>query len=946
MKPSPLWKRTLCFALAATVLAGSLTAFAASGGTQQPDILAMLRRGVTEYQGIQLATGATVTRRDLMDRSYTADITDFGAVPLEGRAAGDTDTHAIENTEAINRAIEDVAAHGGGTVVFPAGTFRAYTIVLKSGVNLYLDEDCTLQAAKTEMKDRSGAVTSTAEDFYPDGAPGNYLQPEVNLYAGLQDGGHTYFANSLLYGADQRDIMIYGEGRIDGSQMNDAGAIDQVLSGSDPSNPTDRTGTVSTWYGNKAIALLRCENVVLADFDILNGGHFAIIAEGTKNLLAENLVVDTNRDAFNIDCTQDVTIRDSVFNSLTDDAIVFKASYGAGKFMPVQNCLVHDCTVSGYDAGSVLAGTYTTDKQVATDACGPTARIKFGTESTCGYNTVTITNVKFERSRGFCLESVDGEDIHDILLVNAEMDTISSSPIFIRIGNRGRYPVTGNSADTALNPSGNVRLSNTGWVLPDDARWTSYPAQGYMPTYNYDAKGATMSNGVTVQTVDQDDPVRQNPANYAEVDGRFYAYKWDEAAGQYVVDMDHELLPANADGVDERDYYGDAVGYPELADAYNIYVGNVTITNVDPRYPITLAGLVDSKIENVTLENIDVEYRGGIRMADAVEQRQLNTRWEYTQYMTAPTTQNLPWLDNTFFAKNAALLPRVTWDAASNSWVDCPYNVPEMPEQYPEPSNFGILPAYGLYARHVQGLQLKNVTFRFDVADERHAVVLDDCQNVTFTGFDGQTIEGVAPVALVTNHYKRATSMEYVPNQPYITTTCADIAGLDPAAILNVTVNAPEPGTPADSRYAYPTVASTETGYSYGPAQWTYDGKTFDLPVTVYRPFFTDTGDQSVNAGESLTFTVSARNPAAETDGVRDQAASDATLTYSVRNLPEGASFDAATHTFSWTPDLTGDYTVTFIASDGVRPVETDVTIHVDGTLWQKAHSAIQRIFL
>ena len=102
----------------------------------------------------------------------------------------------------------------------------------------------------------------------------------------------------------------------------------------------------------------------------------------------------------------------------------------------------------------------------------------------------------------------------------------------------------------------------------------------------------------------------------------------------------------------------------------------------------------------------------------------------------------------------------------------------------------------------------------------------------------------------------------------------------------------------------------------------------------------------SLAPGQSLTFTVSARNPAAETDGVRNQAASDATLTYSVRNLPEGAAFDAATHTFSWTPDLTGDYTVTFIADDGVRPVETDVTIHVDGTLWQKAHSAIQRIFL
>ena len=68
----------------------------------------------------------------------------------------------------------------------------------------------------------------------------------------------------------------------------------------------------------------------------------------------------------------------------------------------------------------------------------------------------------------------------------------------------------------------------------------------------------------------------------------------------------------------------------------------------------------------------------------------------------------MPWLVNTFFAKNEALLPRIGWDPAANcgggAWVDDPYNVPEMPREYPEPSNFGILPAYGLYARHVRGL--------------------------------------------------------------------------------------------------------------------------------------------------------------------------------------------------------------------------------------------------
>ena len=42
----------------------------------------------------------------------------------------------------------------------------------------------------------------------------------MNLYAGLQDHGHTYFANSLFYAADKHDIMIYGEGLIDGSYMD------------------------------------------------------------------------------------------------------------------------------------------------------------------------------------------------------------------------------------------------------------------------------------------------------------------------------------------------------------------------------------------------------------------------------------------------------------------------------------------------------------------------------------------------------------------------------------------------------------------------------------------------------------------------------------------------------------------------------------------------------
>lgn len=889
--------------------------------------------GLTEYKGVKLATGASITKEALLKEDNKIDIAEAGAVALEARSADDTDTYAIENTEVINRVIRSLAAAGGGTVVVPEGTFRVYTVELQSNVNIYLSEGAVLQAAKPRRFDRNGNSTSEAEDFHADGTPGNYLQPEVNIYAGLQDNGHTYFANSLVYAADKSNIMIYGEGLLDGSQMDSEGVLEQVLQGSDPSNPSDRTETVSTWFGNKGIALVRCENIVLSGFNILNCGHFGIIMEGTSNMLVDGMTVDTNRDAFNIDCGQNVTISNSHFNSLTDDAIVFKASYGAGLMMPVYNCLVYNCTVSGYDAGSVIAGTYTTDKQVATDLCGPTARIKFGTESTCGYNTVTIDNVRFERSRGFCLEAVDGEAIHDIIMVNATMDTISSSPIFIRIGNRGRYPVTGNSTDTALSPKNNVRLTNTGWILPENSAeseyvWTEYPAQRYFPAYNYNRNGAEMSNGIMVQTVDAAAPVNFNENNYTLIDGVYYPYTWSEAEGTYIADMSSPLS-VDGEGPDERAYYGDAVGYSDIASAYNIYVGNVTITNADPRYPILLAGLVDSKINNVTFENVSVTYRGGMRMQDAVEQQQLTTTWEYTQYMTAPSVQTLPWLVNTFFAKNSALLPRVTWDAESNAWTDDPYNVPEMPEQYPEPSNFGILPAYGLYARHAENLNLINVTFGFEVEDGRHAVVLDDCQNVAFTDFSADTASDVKKVALVSNNYKRHTGFEYVPEEAYFSTGCSGISGIPASDIYEHTVNAPEPGTPKDSLYSYDTVASVATGYSYGENVWTYNGKSFSLPVTVHRPFFEPISDINASAGDSISFTVVVRNPAAETSGVRDQAASDATLTYSAEGLPAGASFDAATGAFSWNSAVAGSYTVTFTADDGVIPVSESVAITV-----------------
>lgn len=58
--------------------------------------------------------------------------------------------------------------------------------------------------------------------------------------------------------------------------------------------------------------------------------------------------------------------------------------------------------------------------------------------------------------------------------------------------------------------------------------------------------------------------------------------------------------------------------------------------------------------------------------------------------------------------------------------------VPEAESEYPEVKTFGpTIPAYGIWARHVAGLNLKNITLQIDSADLRPAFIVDDGKMVT-----------------------------------------------------------------------------------------------------------------------------------------------------------------------------------------------------------------------
>jgi len=350
-------------------------------------------------------------------------------------AAGDGKTL---DTAAINRAIDAAAAAGGGTVVFPAGTYASYSVHLKGNVTLCLSDGATLLAA----------------DPLPAGQPGGYDFPEPNPADPYEDFGHSHFHNSLIWGENLTNIGIVGPGRIVGRGLSRGFGPKDPMPGEPrpprparPPRPPEELApktpfgypnpfdTLAAGIGNKAIALKNCRNVTLRDFTIFHGGHFGILATGVDNVTIDDLRIDTNRDGMDIDCCKNVRVSNCTVNSPNDDGICLKASYGLGEVRTTENVTITGCQVSGYEEGTLLDGTYQPKK-----LGGGTGRIKFGTEANGGFKDVTITNCLFDSCQGLALEEVDGGVLENVTVSNLVMRRIVSAPIFIRLGARLRGP--------------------------------------------------------------------------------------------------------------------------------------------------------------------------------------------------------------------------------------------------------------------------------------------------------------------------------------------------------------------------------------------------------------------------------------------------------------------------------------------------------------------------
>lgn len=322
------------------------------------------------------------------------------------------------DSPAIDKAIQAAVQAGGGTVYLPAGTYLSGTIHLASNIHLYIDLGATILAAPQDMN--------------------AYDEPEHWEGTAYQDGGHTFFRNSLIYGEGLTNISITGQGMINGSALKAGdGNQDSVDGFKNWQNPTTNapSDVKLARLGNKAIALKLCRNVLIRDVTIFRGGHFAILTTGCDNLTVDNVTMDTNRDGIDIDCCRNVMVSNCRINSPNDDGLCPKSTFALGRNVITENMTIVNCMVSGFEVGSLIDGTL---KPKANG--NGNGRLKFGTEANGGFRNVTVANVVFRSCRGLALEEVDGGVLENININNITMMDVPSYAIYIATGKRNRGP--------------------------------------------------------------------------------------------------------------------------------------------------------------------------------------------------------------------------------------------------------------------------------------------------------------------------------------------------------------------------------------------------------------------------------------------------------------------------------------------------------------------------
>lgn len=274
-------------------------------------------------------------RPEFPDR--TVSIIDHGAQP----------GGAHKNTSAINDALSECSAAGGGTVLVPAGVWLTGAVHLRSNVNLHLER---------------GAVLLFSDD------PEDYLPVVFTRWSGVE----CYNYSPLIYARDAENIALTGAGTIDGNGLRwwswqkpfgNRGLKTHLnnLKCEGRGVPVEQRvyGTEEASLRPQLIAPIHCRNLLIEGITVLSGPFWTLNLTYCENIIVRRVCIEThgpNNDGLNIDSSRNVLIEHSRL-STGDDAVCLKSGNnedGRRVNRPSENVIMRHCRVTGGHSGVVV----------------------------------------------------------------------------------------------------------------------------------------------------------------------------------------------------------------------------------------------------------------------------------------------------------------------------------------------------------------------------------------------------------------------------------------------------------------------------------------------------------------------------------------------------------------------------------------------------------------
>ncbi|MDR1382091.1 MAG: glycoside hydrolase family 28 protein [Tannerella sp.] len=298
-------------------------------------------------------TEKQIRKTSFPERVYN--ITDFGA------RADDRESLCHE---AINRAIIACSHAGGGTVVVPEGEFHTGPVVLKSNVNLHLEEGACLRFSPERYLYENRALTRW-------------------------EGIDCYNYQPLIYACGESNIAITGKGVIDGQGSNEnwwymcgsarygwrdgliaakLGGREKLLRYAETFTPTDkRQMTPEDGLRPQLVNFYRCNTVLVQDVTLKNSPFWVIHPLFCENLTVSGVKIDShgpNSDGCDPESSRNILIENCVFDT-GDDCIAIKSGRNAdGRRwnIPSENIIVRNCVMKdghgGVVVGSEISGGF------------------------------------------------------------------------------------------------------------------------------------------------------------------------------------------------------------------------------------------------------------------------------------------------------------------------------------------------------------------------------------------------------------------------------------------------------------------------------------------------------------------------------------------------------------------------------------------------------------